>query len=82
MSISTRHLLFSPCVRSHDIDTDVDLTHRNHGSHFEKAKAAFEEGAVRDEAIVESEDHHDEKDESTRPTSLEDVKEKSSVDRV
>lgn len=29
---------------------------RNHGSHFEKHKAAFEEGAARDDAVIEDEE--------------------------
>ncbi|RDB21642.1 Carboxylic acid transporter [Hypsizygus marmoreus] len=54
-----------------------------HGSHFEKHKAAFEEGAARDDAIIEEDveavDSHDEKD-GSRPVSLEDeTKEKQSV---
>jgi len=29
------------------------VSYRNHGSHFEKAKAAFEEGAANEEPILD-----------------------------
>lgn len=44
-------LTFSPYVARLPVNDDV----RNHGSHFEQAKAAFEEGAAKDEAIIEKE---------------------------
>jgi len=31
----------------------ISLPLRNHGSHFEAHKAAFEEGAARDDAMIE-----------------------------
>jgi SHS family lactate transporter-like MFS transporter len=53
------------------------ILNRNHGSHFEKHKAAFEEGAAQDDAIVESEDNRDEKEStSSHPTSFEGEKER------
>lgn len=53
-------------------------TYRNHGSHFEKYKPAFEEGAGRDEALPEGEGEMDEGEVSekgaqpagSRPTSI------------
>lgn len=35
------------------------LSCRNHGSHFEAHKAAFEEGAARDDALIEDSDSND-----------------------
>lgn len=39
----------------HDKNIDDSLTLRNHGSHFEKHKAAFEEGAGMADAVMEEE---------------------------
>ncbi|CAL1712690.1 unnamed protein product [Somion occarium] len=53
----------------------------NHGSHFEKAKAAFEEGAGRDELVEDVDEPHGSRSPSP-PTSIreQDVKEKTSTD--
>ncbi|OJT14693.1 Carboxylic acid transporter protein -like protein [Trametes pubescens] len=50
----------------------------NYGSHFEKSKAAFEEGAGRDE-IVEDDHSHPNSNMASRPTSLQIVDEKRST---
>jgi len=52
----------------------------NHGSHFEKAKAAFEEGAGREEVSDEFDDLHDSQTDS-RPTST-GGDEKKSIEKV
>ncbi|KAF9458792.1 major facilitator superfamily domain-containing protein [Collybia nuda] len=65
------------CVAAWVIVTTI-IGPEKHGSHFEKHKAAFLEGAGRDE-LFEGEDEdarhrREEKESSTRPTSLEDEK--------
>jgi len=58
----------------------------NHGSHFEKHKAAFEEGAAQDDALIEEDAHvvRNEKhgDGSRLSSSSSEVREKPSTDHV
>lgn len=60
------------------------LCGRNHSSHFEKHKAAFEEGAARDDAVYDEDGNARDVDGSPRSASIEDEKkgsvEKRSVD--
>lgn len=51
-------------------------TYRNHGSRFEKYKAAFEEGAGRDEEMPDVEEVQDSADASSRAASIREVREK------
>jgi len=55
----------------------------NHGSHFEKHKAAFEEGAARDDALIEGEDSAEASyEEKGEVGSTQSVREKRSTDGV
>lgn len=70
------------CVRRLELRTRLrcSCARRNHGSHFEKHKVAFEEGAARDDAFIEEDDTAPRHDVARSHTgSLEDGNEKEAI---
>lgn len=71
------HLCFVDCAEHLSIC-------RKHGAHFEKNKTAFEEGAGRDEAILDEDGNeiHQTPQSDSRPTSMNEKERVSTVDRA
>jgi len=66
-SNSVRHRGYHPRSRVHPFSSSLPLSSllilihssRNHGSHFEKHRAAFLEGAANDDAVIDDDDDAD-----------------------